>query len=280
MFVSASAALQYTWDGTTTRDPYCDESSSTTTDGVHGHHYGTTIPSGGVTANPSSDWNGYDVADTPGSVAWSLGTGNSTHSIGAVLYQTAPPPIELGPAKAPTADSAKATLGHSNALVAKSPTAAAAKAVLKGSVLLSAKSATAMSATAVFGAPIRLIASAPDVSGATRDTPEPASPARVSAARLLGPGGTARRVARARRVESAGRVRRRAWVRCTSRRRSAPPKRPRRRERKPSSAMVTPSRPKPPRRAQRERRCSNRARTGARASSASAATVDPAATAA
>ena len=154
-FVSVSAGLQYTYDGGAARDPYCDESSSTTTDGAHGHHYGTT------NTNTSSDWNGYDIADTPASVAWSAGTGNSTHSIGAVLYQTAPPPTELGPAKANAAYSAKASL--------------------LGVILLSGKSSAALSAKAVFGAPIRLTASTPAAMAATATLPNPHLPDAASA---------------------------------------------------------------------------------------------------
>ena len=81
---SSQSTTQVSWDGGTARDPYVDESVSSTTTGASGQHYGSQ------NALCQADFNLYDTTATPTSVAWSTGTANTSHIIVTVEYQTAP----------------------------------------------------------------------------------------------------------------------------------------------------------------------------------------------
>lgn len=78
-----------TWDGATSgtnfqRTPYANgNSGATTTTGGHSNHYGSGVN------ECWADYNEYDAADTPSSVLWNNGMGNSTHATAIITYQTA-----------------------------------------------------------------------------------------------------------------------------------------------------------------------------------------------
>lgn len=85
-FASAQNALTLTWDGGTAKDPWVDESASTTTTGTNDgtRHYGTG------TGSCQLDFALYDSSGTTTSIAYSAGIANTTHAIMSANWDIAP----------------------------------------------------------------------------------------------------------------------------------------------------------------------------------------------